>query len=179
MNILIEIEDQNEGIAPSSLSVVPEKSKQKSTADCCGTTTGSHNETKSLQSKVPAVTRRVRFLEEVMVPFNNNDLNINRSDGLLQSNASRGTVFKNCMDFDDDASLDSLDDGDNGIANEIEDSMSLSAIFFSAAEAADVEEERRQHIRWACAPRTNKSAKGESMSYQHQPVNEDHAYHDA
>ena len=177
MNVF-ENDGQNEGIASSSL--VPDKSMLMPMAgDCCGAaaTTGSSSEgATALQSKVPAVTRRVRFLEDVMLHSNDitrhdGDFDKNCTYGLLKSNSSTFTSFKKgaIMDFDDDASLDDAlnDDIVENTTNEIEDSMSFSAVMSFAAEAAtaDVGEERRQHFRWACAPRTKKTATGEAVDF--------------
>lgn len=161
---MMQSDDQNGGLIEVATSLVTGAHKQMATSsDFCIVREG----TEDKQLKAPELIRRVRFLEDV-VPRSNNI----RHDAVCDKSRSLDTPTKPCKskftskhvpDFDDEGSLDTLD-GIDSSANDNDESLSLSDLLLFAAEAmADVDEERRQHFRWSCAPRTKTTPTLESV----------------
>lgn len=155
---MMQSDDQN--VATSPVHCV--KKEMATTSDFCIVTEG----TEDVQSKLPEVIRRVRFHEDV-VP---RSINI-RNDEDIDNKCSMDTLqpcnstftSRHVPEFDDEGSLDTLDGIDS--ANDHDQSMSLSDLLLYAVEAiSDVDEERRQHFRWSCAPRTKTTPTLESVT---------------
>jgi hypothetical protein len=152
---IMPLDDQNGGlVATSPASGATEQ--LANTSDVRSVRDGTDN----THSKASGVIRRVRFLEKV-VPRSNSirhDADCEESRRLDAVQPCKSTVTsKEAPVFDDEGSLDTL----NGIesANDVDESMSLSDLLLFAAEAAaDVDEERRQHFLWSCAPRTKQTS---------------------
>jgi hypothetical protein len=162
---IMQSDVQNGGLADTSLPVVPSASKQTATtSDFCIIGGG----TVDIQSKIPELIRRVRFLEDV-VPRSSNITQHdedNCKSRSLDTLKPPNSTFPSTQvpDFDDEGSIDTLDGIDSANDNN-DDSLSLSDLLLYAAEAkADVDEERRQHFLWSCAPRTKKTETLESVT---------------